>query len=82
MTVQPLVMMTFVLQDGWSPLNAASKKGHLDVVETLLEAGANINQATKDGRTSLDLAVEQGHKATIQLLKTYPNKVRCTSDEQ
>ncbi|KAL5509697.1 hypothetical protein EMCRGX_G005112 [Ephydatia muelleri] len=27
------------------------------------------------GRTSLDLAVEQGHKATIQLLKTYPNKV-------
>eukprot|EP00731_Ephydatia_muelleri_P013630 Em0007g940a len=27
------------------------------------------------GRTSLDLAVEQGHKATIQLLKTYQNKV-------
>ena len=37
---------------------------------------------SQDGRTSLDLAVKQGHKATIQLLKTYPNKVRCTSDEQ
>ena len=37
---------------------------------------------SQDGRTSLDLAVEQGHKATIQLLKTYQNKVRCTSDEQ
>ena len=47
MTVQPLVMMTFVLQDGWSPLIAASLKGHLDVVKTLLEAGANINQAMK-----------------------------------
>ena len=47
MTVQPLVTMTFVLQNGWSPLNAASWKGHLDVVETLLEAGANMNQATK-----------------------------------
>ena len=46
-TVQPLVMMTFVLQDGCSPLIAASLKGHLDVVKTLLEAGANINQATK-----------------------------------
>ena len=25
----------------------ASQEGHLDVVETLIEAGANINQATK-----------------------------------
>ena len=42
MTVQPLVMMTFVLQNGWSPLYAASCNGHLDVVKTLLEAGAYI----------------------------------------
>ena len=46
-TVQPLVMMTFVLQDGSRPLYTASRNGHLDVVETLLEAGANINQAKK-----------------------------------
>ena len=25
----------------------ASQEGHLDVVKTLIEAGANINQATK-----------------------------------
>ena len=42
-------MMTFVLQYGWSPLNAASDNGHLDVVKTLLEAGANINQANNVG---------------------------------
>ena len=47
MTVQPLVMMAFVLQDGSSPLHAASENGHLDVVETLLKAGANIKQAIK-----------------------------------
>ena len=47
MTVQPLVMMAFVLQNGYSPLHAASEDGHLDVVETLLKAGANINQAMK-----------------------------------
>eukprot|EP00731_Ephydatia_muelleri_P034489 Em0062g12a len=75
-------MMTFVLQNGCSPLNAASDNGHLDIVETLLKAGANINQAMKDGRTSLDLAVEQGHKATIQLLKTYPNKLHLTHQAQ
>ena len=40
-------MMTFVLQDGCSPLHAASFKGHFDIVKTLIEAGANINQATK-----------------------------------
>ena len=45
--VQPLVMMTFVLQNGWSPLHAASFSGHLDIVKTLIEAGANFNQATK-----------------------------------
>ena len=46
-TVQPLVMMTFVLQDGCSPFYTASINGHFDVVKTLLEAGANINQAMK-----------------------------------
>ena len=46
-TVQPLVMMTFVLQNGWSPLFTASLNVHLDVVKTLLEAGANINQVNK-----------------------------------
>eukprot|EP00731_Ephydatia_muelleri_P013601 Em0007g911a len=74
--------MPFVLQNGCSPLNAASFHGHLDVVKTLLEAGANIDHATKDGRTSLDLAVAQSHKATIQLLKTYPNKLHLTHQAQ
>ena len=47
--VQPLVMMTFVLQDGWSPLFTVSFNGHLEVVKTLIEAGAKINQANKVG---------------------------------
>ena len=47
MTVQPLVMMTFVLQDGCSPFYIASRNGHLHVVRTLLKAGASINQADK-----------------------------------
>ena len=46
-TVQPLVIMTFLLQNGRSPLFTASGHGHLDVVKTLLEAGANINQVNK-----------------------------------
>ena len=40
-------MMGFVLQNGLCSLGAASSLGHLDVVKTLMEAGANINQADK-----------------------------------
>ena len=52
--VKPLVMMIFVLQDGVSPLMAASNAGYPDVVKTLIEAGANVNQTdTKVGICTL-----------------------------
>ena len=41
------ILVGFVLQDGRSPLYMASQQGHLDVVKTLIEAGANINQVDK-----------------------------------
>ena len=41
--------MIFLLQDGLSPLMIAISKGHLDVVKTLIEAGANVNQTNKVG---------------------------------
>ena len=56
-TVQHLVMMTFVLQDGMSPLFIASLNGHLEVVKTLIEAGANTNQATKVGTFRYNVTV-------------------------
>ena len=42
-------MITFVLQNGWSPLMRASEKGHVEVVKSLIEAGANINHTNKVG---------------------------------
>ena len=38
-------MMEFILQEDACSLAAASYYGHLDVVKTLIKAGANINQA-------------------------------------
>ena len=45
--VQPLVMMSIILQDGLSPLHTASLNGRFGVVKTLIEAGAIVNQADK-----------------------------------
>ena len=39
--------MLFVFQNGWSPLLIACFNGLLDVVKTLIEAGANVNQTNK-----------------------------------
>ena len=46
-------MITFVLQDSWSPLMVASEKGHVEVVKSLIEAGANINHTNKVGTHTL-----------------------------
>ena len=39
--------INFVLQDGWSPLMIASENGHLDIVVTLIGAGADVNYTNK-----------------------------------
>ena len=41
------IMMRFVLQFGWTPLVIASHIGHLEIVKSLIEAGANVNHTTK-----------------------------------
>ena len=41
------VMMGFVLQNGLTPLVIASNNGHLEIVKSLIEAGANVNHTTK-----------------------------------
>ena len=52
-----------VNQDGWemTPINWASRQGHLDAVEVLLAAGADVNDPKSDGRTNLILAIENRH---------------------
>ena len=35
--------MVYLVQDGWTPLMAASFEGHADIVQTLIEAKAQIN---------------------------------------
>ena len=42
-----MYFFSFNAQDGLSALHVASQFGHTEVVDVLLNAGADINQATK-----------------------------------
>ena len=46
---------------GWTPLLLACYGGHLDVVQWLIEQGADTEAKDDYGRTPLHLACEGGH---------------------
>ena len=47
--------------DSFTPLLFAVRAGHLDAVEVLLEAGANVNDTVEDGTSALVLAAVNAH---------------------
>jgi hypothetical protein len=46
----------------------AANKGHIKIVELLLNAGADVNSQTDIGSTALIGAASDGHIETVQLL--------------
>lgn len=64
-----------------SPLMWAVVFGNLDIVQMLLDAGADPNSKDKNGRTPLSLAAENGFTAIIEaLLKN--NRLEMGGDAQ
>lgn len=53
---------------GWPPLAYAAFNNHPQVVEYLIEKGANINARTETGATALFLAARYGHTDVVKLL--------------
>ena len=51
-----------------SPLWVACKNGHVDVVRLLLDKGAEVDEARKDGATPLFIACQNGHVDAAWLL--------------
>jgi hypothetical protein len=52
----------------WSPLHAASDRGHVGAVRVLLDHGADMNARIHDGPTPLHLASRNGHHKVVRLL--------------
>ena len=69
-TVESLeVKINYQDDNGKTPLMWASINGHLNVVQYLIEEGANPNIKNNKGKTALDLAEENGHKKVAEFLR-------------
>lgn len=49
----------------WTPLNAAARSGHVEVVKLLLEQGANKEATNRAGGASFILAAGSGHVEVV-----------------
>ena len=55
--------------DGATPLFIAAQNGHLEIVQFLVESGANKDQGTtNDGATPVFIAAQNGHLEIVRVL--------------
>lgn len=64
---------------GMTPLHCAASRGNDEVVEFLLDNGADGNAAAKDGNTALHMATQQGHRKVMKLLLSRRVNSRTTN---
>ena len=53
------------VRDKWqrTPLHNAAVKGHSDVVTTLLQHEADLTAVDREGKTALELAIQEGYES-------------------
>lgn len=62
-----------IFQHGQTTLMLAASHGKLDVVNLLLECGADINIQDDDGSTALMCAAEHGYLDIVNALSSHPD---------
>lgn len=65
---------------GFSALEFAAGSGNVNAVKTLLNAGADFNHKTNDGKTAADLALQFGHTDIAKMLSAPIDNVEQSID--
>lgn len=55
----------------WAALHTAAWQGNYEVVDMLLDAGANADVENQNRQTPIDLAKERGHEDVVMLLEAW-----------
>ena len=63
-----------VQRGGYTALHLAARDGDEAIVDMLLIRRADASRAADDGKTSIDLALENGHAALAGLMKSHSGK--------
>ncbi|ELR09556.1 hypothetical protein VC83_08730 [Pseudogymnoascus destructans] len=67
---------------GQTPLHYAAMKGHADIVQTLLDHGADHGVEDKTDYTALDLAIHYRHSNVIKILADMPISAPSPTDNE
>ena len=59
---------------GWTPLHYTAIGGHKEVAKLFLAKGADVNAKNDNVKTPLDVAVQEGHTETADLLRKHGGK--------
>jgi ankyrin repeat protein len=59
------------LYEGQTPLYVACGNGHVNAARLLLDKGAKVNRATRNGNTPMSIAKKNGHSSVVALLEEY-----------
>jgi ankyrin repeat protein len=66
--LQGAEITTIQANSSWDALRIAAREGQAEIVELLLNKGANINDRSRAGATALIFAIENEHKDVIDVL--------------
>lgn len=56
-------------EEGWTALMFATQEGRFEIVELLINCGAEVNAKNEDGETALTVAEKKDYSEIVQLMK-------------